>query len=108
MGTPSSRIRFWSAAPPRTLKAAEKSEVEITPGMTSIARSTSPSARPGSRLRSRPVSSTIVAPACSSNRARSRAALTRIGSTSTAATSSSTTSPTVSPASSRSGRSHGP
>ena len=49
-GIPSRRIRFWSADPPRTLKADEKSETVVTPGSTSTARRGSASTRPGMPL----------------------------------------------------------
>ena len=71
-GRPSSRIRFWSADPPRTWKADEKSEVETTPESTSTARSTSASATLGMLRRSWMPSSRTVAPAAASKRACSR------------------------------------
>ena len=78
IGTSSRRMRFWSAEPPRTLKAAEKSEVVVTPGSTSMARSGSDSATIGSDLRAAaPISWTVI-PADSSKRvwARLRSAST--------------------------------
>ena len=68
-------MRFWSAEPPRTLKAAEKSEVVVTPGSTSMARSGSDSATIGSDLRAAaPISWTVI-PADSSKRVLGAAAL---------------------------------
>jgi len=86
IGVPSRRIRFWSAEPPRTLKAAEKSEVVMTPGSTSTALRGSASARPGiARTISTSISWTVI-PASSSKRARARlrSASTETPSTSTA------------------------
>ena len=47
MGTPSSRTRFWSAEPPRTLKEAPISDTRVTPGSASTVRTGSASAAPG-------------------------------------------------------------
>ena len=72
MGTSSRRIRFWSADPPRTLKAAEKSDTVLTPGSTSTARIGSVSTSPGIAFMASRLISCTVTPADSSKRARAR------------------------------------
>ena len=72
MGTSSRRMRFWSAEPPRTLNAAEKSDTVVTPGSTSMARSGSDSAMMGSDFSAAASISCTVIPADSSKRVLAR------------------------------------
>ena len=65
-------MRFWSAEPPRTLKAAEKSDTVVTPGSTSMALSGSASAITGSDFRAAASISWTVIPADSSKRVLAR------------------------------------